>query len=281
MSKARILSSTGLTLLSAMMAIGTMGPASASDWLRGSFSGQHQVDWSGFYGGAHAGITSGQTDPRDMAQPLVENALPNSVLTDPVRNMINFKSTNKQGASYGGFVGMNWQWDDVVLGWEADYSHSNISANSNSSQARAIRPTGTTDEYAVTANATSRAKISDWATLRARIGYSMGIFMPYLTAGVAMGNVDGRATVSGSWQRYDVSTGVPVAYPSPFFSGSFNGVVGRRGVSYGGAVGAGVDMQFLPNTFLRTEWQYIQLASGGQRPAISINTARVAGGVKF
>ena len=48
-----------------------------------------------------------------------------------------------------------------------------------------------------------------------------------------------------------------------------------------GSPEAGVDMQFLPNTFVRAEWQYILLASGGSRPEIAINAARVAGGVKF
>lgn len=278
MSKSHMLSSAWLAVMSALAP--TM-PAHAFDFLRGSFSGQQQVDWSGIYGGVHAGITSGQADPRAMAAPLAQNALPNSIITDTVRDMLVFKETNKLGTSYGAFIGMNWQWDDVVLGIETDYTRANLRTSSNVSNAMSVRPNGTTDEYAINTNASARTRITDWGTLRGRVGYAMGMFMPYLTAGVAFGNMSSNASVSGNWQRYDVSTGTPVAYPAPFFAGSFTGAVGRRGITYGGALGAGVDVQLFPNTFLRGEWQYVQFASGGQRPNVSINTARVAGGVKF
>lgn len=281
MSTSRILSSTRLALATIVTLAGMTSSAFAADWLRGSFSGTHQVDWAGIYGGVHAGITSGQTNPRAMAEPLAQNALPGTVITNTVRDMLVFKETNKAGASFGGFVGMNWQWDDVVLGFEVDYTRANIRANSSISQTASVRPTGTTDEYAIQTNATSRARITDWATMRARAGFAMGIFMPFITGGVAFGNIDGRADVSGAWQRYDVSSGAPVPYPNPFFSGTFTGQVGRRGIAYGGVVGAGVDMQLFPNTFLRAEWQHVQFASGVQRPNVSLNTARVAGGVKF
>lgn len=283
MMKSRFVASGGIALALALVALGSSSQAKAADYLRGSYSGEQEpraasgVDWAGVYGGVHAGITSGQTDPRAMASSLANTALPNTAITSAVASMINFKETNKFGASYGGFVGVNWLWDDVVLGFEADYTHSSIKANSSSTQALTYRPPATTDEYDITANSTSRAKLSDWGTLRGRVGYAAGMFMPYLTAGVAFGNLDSRATTSGTWNRYDVSI-LPRTFIS---SGVFSGVVGRRGITYGAALGAGVDMQLIPNTFLRTEWQYIQFASGGQRPNISINTARVAGGIKF
>ncbi len=278
MSESRSLSSMGMALTAAMITIAATTPVSALDWLRGSFSGQHKVDWAGVYGGVHAGITSAQADPRPLAAPLAQNALPNSSITDLLERTINFKETNKQDMSYGGFVGVNWQWDDVVLGFEADYSRSSIKANSTSGPDGLQRTDGS-DEWRVNSTSTSRAEIKDWGTIRARLGYAMGIFMPYVTAGVAIGNLDSRATTTGTWDRYNVTdpaNPVPLATNVPF-----NGVVGRRGVTYGGALGAGVDMQLFPNTFLRGEWQYIQFASGGQRPNISVNTARVAGGLKF
>lgn len=283
MTKSRFVSSSGMALALALAALGIGSKAQAADYLRGPYSGEQEprantgVDWAGFYGGIHAGITSGQTDPRAMASSLASAALPGTVITSTVASMISFKETNKAGASYGGFVGINWLWDDVVLGIEADYTRSSIQANSSSTQARTVRPPATTDEYDIVANSTSRARISDWGTIRGRVGYAAGMFMPYLTAGVAFGNLDSRATTSGTWNRYDVAI-LPRTFIS---SGNFSGVVGRRGITYGGALGAGVDMQIIPNTFLRAEWQYIQFASGGQRPDISINTARVAGGVKF
>lgn len=283
MSTSRTLSCSGITLAVALASLGLSGRVQAADYLRGAYAGDQEprsagVDWAGVYGGVHAGMSVGQTDPRAMAAPLARTALPSTVITDAVARAINFKATNKSAMSYGGFVGMNWLWDDVVLGIEADYTRSNIAANSSSTDRRIFRDTGTSTEYDITTNSTSRARIRDWATLRGRVGWAAGMFMPYLTAGVAFGNVDGRATVSGSWDRYDVS-----ALPArPLISsGVFNGVIGRRGITYGAAYGAGIDMQLFPGMFMRAEWQHIALASGGQRPEVSINTARIAGGVKF
>jgi outer membrane immunogenic protein len=283
MVKSRMMSGSGLALACALATMGIGKGAQAADYLRGTYGGERTAesagtDWAGVYGGVHAGITSGQTDPRPFRQPLADAAIPNTVISNTVASMINLKETSKLGVSYGGFAGINWLWDDVVLGLEMDYTRSNIKANSSGTSAVTMRPTGTTDEYDITTNATSRARLTDWGTLRGRVGWAAGMFMPYLTAGVAFGNVDGRATVNGTWSRYDVSA--PPARPL-ISSGNFSGVVGRRGITYGGAMGAGIDMQIVPGTFLRAEWQYIQFASGGKRPDISVNTARIAGGIKF
>lgn len=283
MSTSRLFSSGGMTLFLALASLGFAGRADAADYLRGAYAGDQPTngagpDWAGVYGGVHAGIASGQADPRAMASPLANAAIPNTVITNTVASMITFKETNRLGRTFGGFVGMNWLWDDVVLGVEADYTHSNINTSSSATNSVTYRPAGSTDEYDITVNSASRARIRDWGTLRGRVGYAAGMFMPYLTAGVAFGNLDSRATVNGTWARFDVSS-PPIRTPGP--TGVINGSVARRGVTYGGALGAGVDMQIIPGTFLRAEWQYIQFASGGQRPNVSVNTARVGGGVKF
>lgn len=262
--------------------------AQAADYLRGAYGG-HQgvepigapqsngVDWAGVYAGGHFGISNAQTDSSSFRNSLAANALPNSTITDLLASTINFRKVNKTQSSFGAFIGLNYLWDDVVLGIEADYTRSSMNATTTSGPYSLSRVDGT-NEYVVTSTSTARAKISDWATLRGRVGYAAGYFMPYLTAGVAFGNVDGRATTTGTWQRFDVS-----ALPArPLISsGNFTGVIGRSGITYGGVIGAGVDMAFFSNVFMRAEWQHIQFASGGNRPEISINTARVAGGVKF
>ena len=259
------------------------GRAEASDYRRGPVGGHEAVkaggpDWAGFYGGVHAGVTIGEADSGALASPLANQALPNSSMTDLLASTINFRRVNKTGSSYGAFMGINWLWDDVVLGFEADYTRSNIEANSSSGPYGLSRIQGT-EQQIVNSTSTARAKISDWATLRGRVGWAAGYFMPFLTAGVAFGNMDTRASTSGTWERRDAT--VP---PAPFpllASGTLNGSVGRRGIAYGGAFGGGIDMQLIPNTFLRAELQHVFFASGGSRPSISINTARVAGGLKF
>lgn len=282
MVKSRWMSGRALALACAAATAGMVPGAEAADYLRGAYSGDTApasagVDWAGVYGGVHAGITSVQADHRSLAGPLADSAMPNAgVHKTLLRETINFKDTNKAGVTYGGFVGINWVWDDVVLGVETDYTRTSFKSTSTFGPYSLYRDSGT-DRYGVTSTSTSRAKVSDIMTLRGRLGWAAGMFMPYLTAGVAFANVDARATTSGTW--YTQSLLVPAAYPT--VNGTFNGVVGRRGITYGAALGAGVDMQLLPGTFTRVEWQYVQLASGGQRPNISINTARVAGGIKF
>lgn len=282
MVKSRWMSARVLAIVCGAAVAGMAPSAEAADYLRGAYSGDTEpraagVDWAGVYGGVHAGITSVQADHRSLASPLADSAMPSAGIHKTLlQETINFKDTNKAGVTYGGFVGINWLWDDVVLGVEADYTRASFKSTSSFGPYGLFRDSGT-DRYSVTSTSTSRAKVSDLVTLRGRVGWAAGMFMPYLTAGVAFANVDSRATTSGTWSLESLL--VPPAYPT--LTGPFSGVVGRRGITYGGALGAGVDMQLLPGTFTRLEWQYIQLASGGQRPNISINTARVAGGVKF
>lgn len=276
----RLVSLSGITL-AAMLAATPL--AQAADYLRGAYAGHAEpksagVDWSGFYGGVHAGASVGEIDSSAFAKPLAQRALPSAGITqDLLLNTIAFRRTNQATTSYGAFAGMNWVWDDVVLGFEGDYTRSNIRGKSAFGPYGLMRVDGT-NEWGVNSTSEARARISDWATFRGRVGWAAGMFMPFLTAGLALGNVDGRATTSGTWDRIDIST--PPARPV-IGAGAFSAVVGRRGIAYGGVVGAGIDMQLLPNTFVRAEWQHIQFASGADRPDISLNTARVAGGVKF
>jgi opacity protein-like surface antigen len=110
--------------------------------------------------------------------------------------------------------------------------------------------------------------------------------MPYMTAGIALGNIEHVSTGTGNTARNTsapnpIPGGPPILTPIPGQAFANTAQVRHRGISYGGAIGAGVDMAFFSNVFLRAEWQYIQFAKGGNRPEVSINTARVAGAVKF
>ena len=283
MSKSRNVSSGGLALVVALAALGLGGRAQAADYLRGHYAGSQEpraasgVDWAGFYAGVHAGASSGEVDASKFSSQLADSALPNTVHRNILRDTINFRPTNKVATSYGGFVGVNFLWDDVVLGFEVDYTRSNIRANST------VGPYGLYVDTAGVRNGVSnvvssaRGEVKDWGTIRGRIGYAVGSFMPYVTAGIAIGNVNSRATTSGTWYTESLST--PPAFPT--LSGPFNGVTGRRGIAYGSAMGAGVDMQLIPGMFMRAEYQFVQFADGAKRPQVSINTARVGGGVKF
>ncbi len=256
--------------------------AQAADYLRGAYAPEAEpkssgVDWAGVYFGVHGGYTNAQVDPSGYKRRLAQDALPNSTYTDLLEDTINLRKVNKTRSTFGAFAGYNYLWDDVVLGLEVDYTRGSVNASTQSGPYGLYR-TAAGEEVSVVSSTTARARVRDWGTIRGRVGWAAGYFLPYLTAGVAIGNVDGRATVTGYWERRDVST--PPARPL-IATDTFTGTVGRRGITYGGVFGAGVDMAFFSNIFVRAEWQHIQFASGGNRPEVSINTARVAGGVKF
>lgn len=280
-SQLRILPAGGIALALGLAALGLAGRTEAADYnpgavLRGAYGGDTEprsaaIDWAGFYGGAHAGITSVKSDASPLRGPLVTGSGAPAAIQSTVSSMVSFRETQRTGLSYGAFIGINWQWDDVVLGVEADYSHGNIRVGERVSNTATVASGGF--NYTINTTSDSRARIRDWGTLRGRAGWAVGMFMPYLTAGIAVGNFDGRGSLSGTW-----TSDQPAA-------GTLSSVAGSRGLAFGGVIGGGVDMQLIPNTFLRTEWQSILFASSyggsGPRPETAIHVGRIAGGLKF
>lgn len=265
-------------------------PGLAADYLRGAYGGHVEpknagIDWAGVYGGVSAGFTSVKTDYTDLSRTVGQRVLPNLAISDQVVNLVNLGQSRKQGFNYGAFIGINYLWDDVVLGFEADYSRSSIAARGTSGPiTRTLSAASTgTDAWVTTVSANATSRLRDWGTIRGRVGWAAGWFMPYITAGLALGNIENVANGSGTTSQFAVTTDPVTNTPVYTLRGSTSNTttVKHRGISYGGAIGAGVDMAFFSNVFLRAEWQYIQFASGGNRPEIAINTARVAGAVKF
>ncbi|MCA3596709.1 MAG: porin family protein [Methylobacterium sp.] len=259
-------------------ALAGTGASHAADYLRGAYAQDalqksEGIDWAGAYAGGYVGYSSAQMDASGLRGSLAREAMPNSTYTGLLESTINLRKTTQEQTAFGGFAGVNYLWDDVVLGLEVDYTRSSFSSSTTAGPYGLTRTTGTVTET-VTSTTTARARVREWGTLRGRVGWAAGYFMPYLTVGIALGNIDGRASTTGSWERDDTSAPPPT-------SGTFASSVGRRGIAYGGTVGAGVDMTLFSNIFLRAEWQYIQFSSSGGRPEVSINTARVGGGVKF
>lgn len=258
--------------------------AQAADYLRGAYAGEtapRQVagpDWGGFYVGAFAGITSLQSKPGALGAPSVPTtAYPAAYSGLMPAATTAFPNASKNGAGFGGFAGANYLWDDVVLGIEADYSHGNLKADSRvgpvTRQSAASNP-----QYVLTNTQDLKTRLNDWGTLRGRVGYATGMFMPYLSLGVAMGNLKSTGSNYGTWTEYNTTTGAVVA------TGTYNATGGKSGIAFGAAFGAGIEAQIVPNTFLRAEWQGVQFATPSGRRDIKdvmLHTARVGGGVKF
>jgi len=151
---------------------------------------------------------------------------------------------NMSGGIVGGTVGYNYQFGQAVVGVEGDIDWAGISGTTNN-----LCPLG--------------CKTSDsWlATLRGRLGYAGGRFMPFVTGGAAFGNI--QATTPG-------------------FIGASSSQVGLT-------VGAGLEFAIAGNWTAKAEYLYVDLGkftcglSCGVLPTnnVSFTTNLVRAGVNY
>ena len=182
--------------------------------------------WNGFYVGINAGYGFGHS------------AWTDTVTLDSTGN---FKV---KGALVGGTVGYNLQMGSFVFGLEGDFDWSNIKGS-------------------VTTNCPSTCETSNnWlGTARGRIGYAFDRFMPYLTAGAAIGNIKGTV---GAVNHFSAAR------------------VGWTG-------GVGVEYAFIDNWSVKLEYLYVDLGkatcaatcSGTDPFSVSFTTSVARAGVNY
>ena len=124
----------GLAAL-ALILLAPIGASAADmpEFLRGSYT-PSVTRWEGFYFGAQAGQTWGTADFGNADNSLVGYMLANTELQSIVTNFTTLPKSTTGGASYGGFIGYNWQWDDVVLSAELNYNHMSIETGQRDSR---------------------------------------------------------------------------------------------------------------------------------------------------
>ena len=177
-------------LLAAMMCGVTAGAQAAdlSDLpiLRGAFTeglSNSKVNWQGYYVGGQAdygSITSKM--PSGINSDLQSTFFPPPGVTYNWLGLGQARSTN---SGYGAFAGYNSQWDDVVLGLEANYLHGGFRANSASTGYTYLNDNVT---IASTTHSSALVTLSDFGSLRVRAGYVMGCFLPYVYLGGGFGS---------------------------------------------------------------------------------------------
>ena len=118
------------------------------------------------------------------------------------------------GGLIGATIGYNWQFSQVVVGVEGDIDWSGIRGTTNT-----LCPPG------------CETRNSWLATVRGRAGYAIDRLLPFITAGLAAGNV--RATVPG------------------FPSGTIT--------TAGWTIGAGLEFAVLSNVTVKGEYLYVDL----------------------
>jgi outer membrane immunogenic protein len=190
--------------------------------------------WTGFYLGANVGYGWGDADHQ------------------PGNGGTGINDFDIDGAFAGGQIGYNWQIDQFVLGAEADIQWSGIEGGcATGTCGGGVIPQSTEHEI-------------DWfGTVRGRLGYAAGEWMPYITGGYAFGEAT-RTTGAGGGAEADASID-------------------------GWVAGAGVEWAFAPNWSAKAEYQYLDFGDetydfpAGIDPVVdlTVNTVRIGVNYRF
>jgi outer membrane immunogenic protein len=253
-----------------------------------------RYNWSGFYVGGQAGIANGAIAFGQALAPLAGGLARESFLElsdaqieagqegTRISEWLSLPRTGISSASYGGFVGYNTQWGDTVFGVELNYNRVSLTGGASDALARQV----VFDDFGfpVFAFGNASATITDYATLRFRAGYAAGWFLPYVTAGLAIGRENYSRTVTiGYGIPVDLAPPTPPDPPRPNpgpFGPVTTGETKNGVISFGYAFGAGVDIGLLPNVFVRAEYEYVEVGNFGGMSA-AINNFRTAVAFKF
>ena len=165
-----------VTMILAVMMMMNTGPANAADIAR------HQAmpmkapayyapySWTGFYVGINGGGGWGNSDWTNAAG--------------------STGSFDVSGGLVGGTIGYNWQASQWVFGLEGDIDWSGIRGSTSSG---------------ICAGTSCETRKIGSGTVRGRIGYAFDRFLPYVTGGLAVGDI--KASVAGLGSTSDTNVG--------------------------------------------------------------------------
>jgi opacity protein-like surface antigen len=225
------------------------------------------VNWEGFYVGAQGGYGTSDMNFTNATNDIASNLLANTVVESQmaVSSWPVLGKTSSHGQGWGAFVGYNSQWDDVVLGVEANYMHGSFGGSAIGSMGRRINYNNVV--YDATYTSAAAITVNDVGSARLRAGYAFGSFLPYAFIGGSLGQADivRTATITGSEGGRTVT---PLS-ATQVQNGHF---------IYGYAGGLGMDMMIYRGLFLRAEWEYLKFAAPVDT---SVSTVRAGLGYKF
>jgi opacity protein-like surface antigen len=248
--------------------------------------------WEGFYFGGHIGLGDGSTDFGQGTASQVAYILRNDVVGSHVSDWTTLSKVDGTKGVYGGFVGYNSQWDgNLILGAEANYSRflsGGLLGQSADSMTRLFSddtnaPAQHHYFYSATVSSSASARITDYATARARAGVVFDRFLPYAFVGAALGRVDIVRSATVSYSRTDIPdvTTPPITPQAVYnFGPQTQTEQQRNALAYGFTAGLGLDVALTQNVFVRAEYEYV-----GFMPVhdfkIHIGTGRLGVGIKF
>jgi opacity protein-like surface antigen len=205
--------------------------------------------WSGIYIGMNAGYAANDVNTYTTTVGNASGILSYSSTTEPVVGggaAVNYFA----GPVVGGQVGYNHEFKNhIVAGAESDMDWADVNNNhitNTNSWAYTITPS-------VSQISSNSNRIGlDWlGTTRARIGYAFGNFMPYMTGGVAYGQLSSNGVGVNSF-----------GYGGTGFAARFNssGAQSYSAVKIGWALGAGTEYKVTENISMKAEYLYTQLS---------------------
>jgi len=230
--------------------------------------------WSGFYVGGDFSYNNANVDFSGATGSLVQSALQftaiQQALTPSQWGVLGKGADSAFGG--GAFLGYNTQWQDLILGVEANYTHTNLSVTAPFFQIGG-RNDAAGDVVTIN-NAAGHLVLTDYAEARGRAGYIVGNLLPYGFVGFVVGLGDYNVSISGQCTAGGPASLCP---GSPSFS---NSAGQNNALLWGVSVGGGLDWALTQNFFLRGEFEFIQFM-----PIANINVPVVSGrlgaGFKF
>lgn len=271
------------------------------DYLRGAEyepAPTRAIDWSGAYLGGHGGYTSAALGYKGTLQSLIYSVSHDTTgeANLGASTLLNPRPRRVGDTSFGGFAGYNFQFDQIVFGFEADYTNFGVAGVSGDALGRSKTTNNILET--VDLNGASSTRINDYGTLRARVGYAFDNLMPFVTGGFAIGRARVADTATYHDYGFDVSAynanlAGTKTYITNFGYSNFDPNSPSTGtpatdnlrrtktkVVAGATGGVGLEYAITPNIILRGEYQYV-LFNDFDGHKVNLNTVRGGAAVKF
>ena len=283
-------------LAAAMTAMAFGARAADLPILRGGLMDSPPVargNWDGFYAGGDLSYTALQADFSKSIVGLTNFIFRDSVLQQPAANFGLLPKTTTQGTGFGGFVGRNWQWDDIVFGLEANYNYfSSLSTATKGFNSLAIlNPGGQSDPnvnttYVVTLTGQAAVQLKDAIAFRARTGWATGNFLPYVFGAAVIGRMDVSRSVTSTVTRRDDITnpvsGVTTIGTTFLVPAQSQTLIEQKLNQFvaGWSGGLGLEYSVWGGLFMRGEWEYMKFLAV-KNTIVQANHLRLGVGYKF
>ncbi len=226
--------------------------------------------WTGFYIGLNAGATFGGSQNVNVGTYGMGNA-PGALglaAASAAAGTGPF-SVNNTGFIGGGQAGYNYQWNQIVLGLEADMQGV-AGGTSNASSATGAGVLGA-PAFSVLGGVNVTKSLDYLGTVRGRVGYLVTpTILLYATGGLAYGGVTSSTSVFQSMS--------PAA---PGITSAWGGAGAYSDTRVGWTAGAGAEWMFMPNWSAKIEYLYYNLGTVNYTGGVMGSTILATGAPAF